>query len=102
MKKSRRRKARRPHNARQTRATRPAPAFATTDHVARLLAAQAHESAICARGMVTIANVLHQVGCLRPYGGTCTCVPELVAETGDGRVHTIAADGTVLPSQSIN
>jgi|GEM_PF-3151733 len=66
------------------------------DHMRRLLTALQGDPDLIRRGDVTSVAVIHQVGCPRPGGGPCCCVPDMEARGPDGRVRTIDADGVVV------
>ncbi len=61
-----------------------------TDYLSRLL--RAHALGAFRPGEVTMVNITHEDGCLRPTGGPCTCQPDLTAESGAG-VQDIDATG---------
>ncbi len=107
MKKSRKRNQSYPH-ARQRRQARPQRAatpqrYADTGqgYASRVLAAAA-SGGIVKPGTVTEVCILHDDGCRRPYGGACSCRPEITARDEAGRVHVIDEAGEVTSRTRLN
>lgn len=100
MKKSLRRKA--PHQrTRQRFRTRSGACEAAVllhGYLARLMTAYGRAGTPFASGTLTTVNVLHAPNCPRPFSEVCTCTPELIVQTEDGKVHAIDVDGRVLAS----
>lgn len=100
------RKPSRAHNLRRLPRLQRDPTGSRHDHsgdgyVARVMAAAA-SGGIVKPGTVTEVCILHDDGCRRPYGGACSCRPEISARDEAGRVHVIGADGEVTSSARLN
>lgn len=70
------------------------PTRGSAGYLARLVAAQAG-GVLVRPGEVTQVTIAHEAGCRRPYGGACTCTPDISARDERGRVHVIDAAGAV-------